>query len=73
MGGAIPRKRKHMNRDQIMTYFRLENAEQDLSPDDRIEIFLTVLLGSSDITKDLIEDLFNNYGMEYLQYERTYD
>lgn len=62
-----------MNRDQIMTYFRLDNAEQDLSPDDRIEIFLTVLLGSSDITKDLIEDLFTNYGMEYLQYERTHD
>ena len=60
-----------MNRDDIMAYFRLENAEQDLSPEDRIEIFLNVLLGSSDITKELIEDLFTNYGMKCTAYEET--
>ncbi|EJO37532.1 hypothetical protein ACINIS123_A0077 (plasmid) [Acinetobacter baumannii IS-123] len=36
------------------------NFEQ-LTPDDRIEIFLNVLLGSSDIDVKLLNELLNNY------------
>ncbi|MFX8664575.1 hypothetical protein ABTM59_19060, partial [Acinetobacter baumannii] len=41
--------------------FRNDEKLEQLTPDDRIEIFLNVLLGSSDIDVKLLNELLNNY------------
>lgn len=50
-----------------MAFFRDEDCLTQLSPDDRVEIFQSILLGSSDITKDLLEDLCNEYDVDNLE------
>ena len=57
-----------MNRAQIMSSFREELSQgwDNLTPDDRIEIFLQILLGSSDITMKLLTELFCDYGITNL-------
>lgn len=42
-------------------FFRNDEKLEQLTPDDRIEIFLNVLLGSSDIDVKLLNELLNNY------------
>lgn len=44
-----------------MAFFRDEDSLNTLSPEDRIEIFRTVLLGSSDFTKKLFDEIFVDY------------
>nr|WP_228275339.1 hypothetical protein [Acinetobacter baumannii] len=44
-----------------MDFFRNDEKLEQLTPDDRIEIFLNVLLGSSDIDVKLLNELLNNY------------
>jgi len=53
-----------ISRADFMAFFRDEDSLNTLSVDDRIEIFRTVLLGSSDFTKKLFDDLFVDYGVE---------
>lgn len=50
-----------------MEYFRSEKFDQEISVDDRVEIFLQCLMGSSDITKELLEELFQDYSVENLK------
>lgn len=50
-----------------MNYFRDDEKLQELNVDDRIEIFRTVLLGSSDITKDLLSDILSDYNVSNLE------
>jgi len=52
-----------MTREDIMREFRTHehSAFDDLSNDDRCEIFLNILAGSSDLTRELIEELHANY------------
>ena len=50
-----------------MNYFRDDEKLQELSVDDRIEIFRTILLGSSDITKDLLNDILSDYDVSNLE------
>ncbi|EYD17661.1 hypothetical protein [Acinetobacter baumannii] len=50
-----------MDREHIMDFFRNDEKLEQLTPDDRIEIFLNVLLGSSDIDVKLLNELLNNY------------
>jgi putative ubiquitin-RnfH superfamily antitoxin RatB of RatAB toxin-antitoxin module len=50
-----------MNRDEFMIFFRDLKCLNELSADDRIEIFSTVLLGSMDISKKLLEKLLKDY------------
>ena len=55
-----------MNRQKFMQYFRSEAFGENMSVEDRKEIFLQCLLGSSDITKDLLQELFNDYSVDNL-------
>ncbi len=50
-----------------MAFFRDEESLNKLSVDDRIEIFSTILLGSSDFNKKLFDDIFIDYGINHLE------
>lgn len=50
-----------MDRENFMNFFRNDEKLEQLSPNDRIEIFLNILLGSSDIDVKLLNELLTNY------------
>ncbi|KQC34582.1 hypothetical protein AAU57_08585 [Nonlabens sp. YIK11] len=52
-----------MNRDDFMAFFRNDEQLNTLNADDRIEIFSEILLGSSDITKQRLENLIADYNV----------
>ena len=56
-----------MTKDDFMAFFRDEESLNKLSIDDRIEIFSTILLGSSDFNKKLFDDIFIDYGINHLE------
>lgn len=53
-------------RDEFMEFFRNIERLNELSVDDRIEVFSTILLGSSDFTAELLNDIFNDYCVDTL-------
>lgn len=57
---------KIASREDFMNFFRDDEKLNLLTPDDRIEIFSQILLGSSDITKKILEDLIGDYNIENL-------
>ncbi len=44
-----------------MNFFRDDEALATLSTDDRVEVFLQILPGDSDITTELLERLLRDY------------
>lgn len=50
-----------------MQFFRDDEKLNELTPDDRNEIFRTILLGSSDISKELLEELVSDYCVSNLK------
>ena len=50
-----------------MAFFRDNEKLNTLPVGDRIEIFCTVLLGSSDITYDLLNNLLIDYNVDNLK------
>lgn len=56
-----------MTRDEFMEFFRDDDQLNTLAPDDRVEIFLSILTGSSDISKDLLDELLSDYDVEDLK------
>lgn len=62
-------KESHCNTtpEEFMEFFRSNECLDELSNDDRIEIFMQILPGSSDITKELIQDLFDEYNISNLE------
>jgi len=50
-----------------MDFFRDDEMLNQLTTDDRIEIFESILPGSSDITKELLEHLLRDYSVEDLE------
>lgn len=50
-----------------MTFFRDNESLNKLSVDDRIEVFSTILLGSSDFKKKLFDEIFSDYGINHLE------
>ena len=58
---------KIMSRDEFMDFFRDDDSLNQLSVDDRIEIFSTILLGSSDFTKELLDNIFRDYCVSNLE------
>ncbi len=57
---------KNMNREDFMSFFRDDEKLNTLSSDDRIEIFPQILHGSSDITKELLDELICDYNVHNL-------
>lgn len=54
---------KAYDRDDFMQFLRDKSKLDQLTQEERTEIFRYALLGSSDFTKDLFEDLFEKYGI----------
>jgi hypothetical protein len=50
-----------ITREQFMEFFRRDDFQSLITPDDAKEIFLNVLPGSGDITQKLINELLSNY------------
>lgn len=50
-----------------MKFFRDTEKLNELTPDDRVEIFRTILLGSSDVTKDLLNEILGDYCVNNLE------
>ena len=56
-----------ITRNDYMTFFRDEESLNLLSVEDRIEIFRTILLGSSDLTIDLLNEILIDYSVSNLE------
>jgi hypothetical protein len=56
-----------IDRDDFMKFFRDDEMLAELTADDRIEIFSHALIGSSDITKDLLDSLIHYYSVDNLE------
>ena len=56
-----------MNRDDFMNFFRDDEKLNELSVADRIEVFSTILLGSSDFKKKLLDEIFSDYSVTHLE------
>jgi hypothetical protein len=56
-----------ITRHDFMSFFRNDDKLSELSTDDRIEVFKTILVGSTDITKDLLDGLLSDYGLGNLE------
>ena len=50
-----------ISREDFMKFFRDTEKLNELTPDDRVEIFRTILLGSSDLTVDLLNEILGDY------------
>jgi hypothetical protein len=64
---------KIMSRDDFMEFFRDDDLLNQLSVDDRIEVFSTILLGSTDITKSLLDRLLIDYCVSNLEIVEIYE
>jgi hypothetical protein len=60
-----------MTREDFMKFFRDEEKLNELTVDDRIEVFKTILLGSSDLTKDLLNEILSDYSVSNLEIIET--
>jgi hypothetical protein len=56
-----------ITRDKFMAFFRYDKNLNALSVDDRIEVFSTILLGSSDFKKSLFDEIFSDYSVSHLE------
>ena len=56
-----------VDRDQFMAFFRHESFHELISDDDAVEIFRTVMKGASDFTKNLLDEIFIDYQVDFLE------
>ena len=56
-----------ITREGFMKFFRDTEKLKELTPDDRVEIFRTILLGSSDFSKDLLNEVLGDYCVDNLE------
>jgi hypothetical protein len=54
-------------RDDFMEFFRDNEKINTLSVNDRIEVFSTILVGSSDFNKNLLDEIFSDYCVTHLK------
>ena len=58
---------KTISRGDFMSFFPDNEKLNELSIDDRIEVFSTILQGSSDFKKELFENIFSDYNVSHLE------
>lgn len=56
-----------ITREDFMKFFRDTEKLNELTVDDRIEIFRTILVGSSDLTKNLLNEILGDYCVDNLE------
>ena len=60
-------KYQKISREDFMKFFRDNDKLNELTPDDRVEIFRTILLGSSDLTVNLLNEILDDYSVENIE------
>ena len=60
-------KQNKISRQDFMNFFRDSDQLNELTPDDRVEVFSTILLGGSDLTKALLNEILNDYSVSDLE------
>lgn len=60
-----------MTKDDFMDFFRDDEKLNTLSNDDRVEVFRTILAGSSDITVELLRDILCDYNVDDISISKT--
>ena len=60
-------KYQKISREDFMMFFRDTEKLNELTVDDRIEIFRTILVGSSDLSKDLLNEIIGDYCVDNLE------
>jgi hypothetical protein len=58
---------KKINREDFMKFFRDDEKLNELTVDDRIEVFRTILIGNSDFTKELLDEILSDYNVTNLE------
>lgn len=58
---------QQISRENFMKFFRDTEKLNELTVDDRIEIFKTILVGSSDLTKDLLNEILGDYCVDNIE------
>ena len=56
-----------ISREDFMNFFRDTEKLNELTADDRVEIFRTILLGNSDMTMDLLNEILGDYSVGNLE------
>ncbi|MCL6461443.1 hypothetical protein SAMN05444372_11198 [Flavobacterium micromati] len=56
-----------ISREDFMKFFRDDEKLNELTVDDRVEIFRTILVGSSDLTKELLNEVLGDYCVDNLE------
>jgi len=56
-----------INREDFMDFFRNNEKLNELTVDDRVEIFSTILIGSSDLNKKLLDGILSDYNVANLE------
>ena len=62
-----------LTRNIVTAYLSKPNDESDLTNDDRIHIFKTILTGSSDLSLDLFKDVCSEYDVDFNQLNKNND
>lgn len=62
---TCPGLANEITKEQFMAYYRSERYSEELSVDDRIEVFLMALTGSADITAERLIDLCSEYDVDF--------
>ena len=53
-----------ITREDFMKFFRDTEKLNELTSDDRVEVFRTILLGRSDFSKDLLNEVLGDYSVD---------
>lgn len=56
-----------ISREDFMKFFRDDEKLNELTVDNKLEIFRTILDGSSDLTKDLLIEILRDYCVDHLE------
>lgn len=56
-----------ITKEDFMKFFRNTEKLNELTPDDRVEVFRTILLGSTDFSKDLLNEVLGDYSVDNLE------
>jgi len=67
---TAPWKHKELRGKLFMSIFRNDEFQSLITNDDKIEVFLGVLAGESDLSLDLIKQLYEEYGSEFVVCDR---
>ena len=61
------RENRGLTREDFMNFFRDDEKLNELTVEDRVEVFRTILVGSSDLTKELLDEILSDYNVDHLE------